>query len=484
VIINAANLQLASAHQASDTTISRTSLRAWIDGRPTGAGDPASDVGTTGGARLDMQSASVERATTAEISAVAQALNAGALNAGAAGSVAVPGACPAASRGTGPGSACTTTGGDALTAAAERAAGLFDDLDAAAAAAARATLHDIAVIRSGPLARLARLAAAAGDPTRTPRSVSPSTSVDRTSAMEGPEADALEPTTHDPNLLALIALVEHLTGRPVRLLRARDVHGHLDNASRRELADAVRAAMAARPRGNGEAPRAGYGIALDTHAEHHEVEVTTVAVRGTIQTADGRQIDVALDLAMSRRTAEVLDSHLRAGDAKLVDPLVIDLAPGAAAAPGAGLVSATFNFDLNGDGATEQIHQLAAGSGFLVVDRNGNGQIDDGSELFGPATGSGFGELAAADADANGWIDERDPIFARLAVWQPAAEGSGALTSLAQAGVGAISTTNVASPFAAHDPATDALAGQVAATGIYVAESGAVGTVRQVDFTV
>jgi hypothetical protein len=468
MIIDAANLQLASAHKASDTTVSRTSLRAWVDGRPTGADDPASGAGAAGSARLDARSASLERAATAEISAVAQSLNAGALNRGALN----PGAA-------GPRSAGGATGGDALAAAAERAARLFAGLDAAGAAAAGATLHDIEAIRTSQLPRLAE---AGGGSTPAPRSAPPSTSVE--AALETEAADALEPTTHDPNLRALIALVEHLTGRPIRLLRARDMHGHLDEASRRELAAAVRAARATPSRGDGNAPRAGYGIALDAHAEHHEVEVTTVSVRGTIQTADGRQIEVALDLAMSRRTAEVLDTRLRAGDAKLVDPLVIDLAPGAAAAPGAGLVSATFNFDLNGDGATEQIHQLAAGSGFLVVDRNGNGQIDNGSELFGPTTGNGFGELAAADADANGWIDERDPVFARLAVWQPGPAGSGTLTSLAEAGVGAISTTNVASPFAAHDPATDALAGQVAATGIYVAESGAVGTVRQVDFTV
>jgi hypothetical protein len=42
------------------------------------------------------------------------------------------------------------------------------------------------------------------------------------------------------------------------------------------------------------------------------------------------------------------------------------------------------------------------------------GRIDSGSELFGPATGSGFGELAALDGDGNGWIDENDDAFARL----------------------------------------------------------------------
>jgi hypothetical protein len=110
------------------------------------------------------------------------------------------------------------------------------------------------------------------------------------------------------------------------------------------------------------------------------------------------------------------------------------------------------------------------------MDRNGNGAVDSGLELFGPATGSGFGELAALDGDGNGWVDEGDAAFRALALWSPSA---GTLSPLSAAGVGAIYAGSAATPFEVR--AGGAAVAAVAETGLFLREDGRAGTVQHVD---
>jgi len=101
-------------------------------------------------------------------------------------------------------------------------------------------------------------------------------------------------------------------------------------------------------------------------------------------------------MTMSREFSQETNLTIRAGDA-LKDPLVINLT----GAPVA-LSQDKFAFDLNADGQNEQIGMVKSGSGFLVLDKNHDGIVNDGSELFGPTSGNGYQELAAYDGDKNG----------------------------------------------------------------------------------
>jgi len=160
------------------------------------------------------------------------------------------------------------------------------------------------------------------------------------------------------------------------------------------------------------------------------------------------------------------------------DPLVINF-------DGANvqLSSARFAFDIDNDGKSENLPLLTGGSGYLALDSNSDGKINSGAELFGAGSGDGFADLAAHDTDGNGWIDEGDVVYDRLRVWTPDDQGGGALSSLKEKGVGAISAGLVATSFESRTADNQPLGG-VRSTGLYVAEDGHVGSVQQIDLSV
>ncbi|MBI4755089.1 MAG: hypothetical protein HY778_06630 [Betaproteobacteria bacterium] len=114
-------------------------------------------------------------------------------------------------------------------------------------------------------------------------------------------------------------------------------------------------------------------------------------------------------------------------------------------------------FDHSKDGFAERSAWTWGDDGFLVMDRNGDGQINDGGELFGsntplPGGGiapNGYEALKILDEDRDGQVNAKDATFSSLQVWKDVdGDGrvsEGELLSLADAGVFSVSTDYVAS---------------------------------------
>ncbi|HCY84325.1 MAG TPA: hypothetical protein DHV36_04235 [Desulfobacteraceae bacterium] len=220
-------------------------------------------------------------------------------------------------------------------------------------------------------------------------------------------------------------------------------------------------------------------VTLSHTSIHFEQEQMGFSSQGQVVTQDGRTIDFNLDMALDRaymsRTQEQAVIHTWQQEINLTDPLVINLEGGIPQ-----LGDTRFEFDLDNDGTTEEISFAAKGSGFLSFDRNADGVINNGSELFGPGTGNGFEELAAYDDDGNGWIDESDAVFSNLSVWTRDGQGNDQLISLKDAGVGAIYLDNAQTEFSATTMDNE-LQGQVRRSGVFLFEDGNVGAMQQID---
>lgn len=107
------------------------------------------------------------------------------------------------------------------------------------------------------------------------------------------------------------------------------------------------------------------------------------------------------------------------------DPLVLDLNGNGIETVGIN-TAAPILFDGNGDGVKTATGWVSANDGMLVWDRNGNGAIDSGRELFSDATvksdgtvaTDGFNALADLDANHDGVVNAQDADFANLRVWR------------------------------------------------------------------
>lgn len=216
-------------------------------------------------------------------------------------------------------------------------------------------------------------------------------------------------------------------------------------------------------------------LSLSKETYFTEQEETSFSTVGTVRTSDGREISFHVNVGMSREFQEYYRENLEAADFTMCDPLVINLDTDVA-----GLSDQTFYFDIDADGELDEISQLDAASGYLALDKNGDGTINDGGELFGTTSGNGFADLARYDEDGNGWIDENDAVWSRLKIWAKNENGEDVLYRLADKGVGAICLQNVSTDFTQRGQNGQTL-GAIRNSGIFLYENGNVGTVQHVD---
>jgi hypothetical protein len=135
------------------------------------------------------------------------------------------------------------------------------------------------------------------------------------------------------------------------------------------------------------------------------------------------------------------------------DPLTLDLnGDGIHTVP---LKTPPLLFDINASGIKISTGWIAPDDGLLVFDRDGNGMVDNGSELFGDATpaygntpsgrtADGFAALAQEDTNADGIVNNLDANWASLRVWQDLNQDgisqAGELTTLDQQGIASFNT--------------------------------------------
>lgn len=207
-----------------------------------------------------------------------------------------------------------------------------------------------------------------------------------------------------------------------------------------------------------------------------EYECTDFHSCGTVKTADGQEIDFSLGLTMERSYSATREFEMTQ-EVVFKDPLIVNFAGNTA-----DLTDEKYEFDIDADGENDLISYLLGDSGMLALDKNGDGIINDGSELFGAITGNGFAELAEYDEDGNQFIDEADSIFSDLGIWTKTPESEN-IESLTDKGIGAIYLGSSQTSFDIKGE-DNQINGQVISSGVYLTESGQAGTIQQIDMVV
>lgn len=268
----------------------------------------------------------------------------------------------------------------------------------------------------------------------------------------------------DSKILSIIRALEALTGKKINISFYRQ-------AETKELEAPKQIEK------NTEPERLGWGVEYSYSRTEIRKEMLKFSAKGSISTEDGKEIDFKLALKMQKSSTMHESVSFKAGDA-LIDPLVLNFGNNTVT-----MSDIKHNFDLDLDGKNDEFSFLGDGSGFLALDKNEDGVINDGSELFGPTLGNGFEELKAYDSDNNNWIDENDAIFEKLVIWTKDEEGNEQLFSLKDKDVGALYIDSVKTEFELDD-SQNSIVANMKESSIYLSENGGVGTLQEIDLKI
>lgn len=124
-----------------------------------------------------------------------------------------------------------------------------------------------------------------------------------------------------------------------------------------------------------------------------------------------------------------------------ISPLILDLDGDGVET--SSLANSNAMFDLLGNGFAIKTAWVGKDDGLLALDINGNGTVDNITELFGNKTTNGFAILSVHDLNADGVIDSQDAVFSNLKIWKDVnSDGishSSELKSLSEMGIQSIS---------------------------------------------
>jgi hypothetical protein len=200
-----------------------------------------------------------------------------------------------------------------------------------------------------------------------------------------------------------------------------------------------------------------------------QVRSLTTSQLAALETSDLRQLNTANIAALTTTQISALTalqvcalsttqlgalSTTQIGSMTLHSPIILDL-------NGDGISTLSVHngtrFDLSADGKPVQTGWVAPSDGLLVLDRNQDGVINDGSELFGTSTNlsngskaiDGYQALSELDSNQDGVINSQDTAFSKLGIWvdsnSDAQTGSSELKTLSDLGISQLNlATNTA----------------------------------------